>query len=174
MVTGQEGQSIHTVKKGGGTFTLHSRLSESSAGLLTCVNKTVPNCPFCPVLTPKNPHRSKIFFPRSHFRPCRGIRNWLPVYDLTFICLIFLKKRVLPLVLLSDTPENTCFRHPPNVSPGRKIRASRPFWGDAASKVVSPDPKSDQFDPSKWSVWGYNWLWKFENLLRKFENRLWK
>ena len=130
-----------------------------------------------PVLPRPNPQKSpsfKNFFPRSHFRPCRGIRNWLPVCDLTFIYLIFLKKRVLTLVLLSDTPENTCFGHPPNVSPGRKIRDLRPFWGDTASKVVSSDPQSDQFDPSKWSVWGYNWLWKFENLPRKFEKRLWK
>lgn len=123
-----------------------------------------------------NPQKSpsfQIFFPRTHFKPCRGIRNWLSVLDLISVNLIFLKKAVLPLVLQFDTPENTCFGQATKVLPRWKIRASRPFWGGAIQKVVSLTPESDQFDPWKWSVWGKNWLWKFENLLRKFENRLW-
>lgn len=103
-----------------------------------------------------NPQKSpsfQNFFPRSHFRPCRGIRNWLSVHDLTFVNLIFLKKAVLPLVLQSDTRENTYFGQAAKVSPGWKIWVSRPLWGGAIQKVVSLTLESDQFDPWKWSVW---------------------
>lgn len=102
-----------------------------------------------------NPQKSpsfQIFFPRTHFKPCRGIRNWLSVFDLTSVNLIFLKKAVLPLVLQFDTPENTYFGQATKVSPGWKIWVSRPFWGGAILKVVSLTLESDQFDPWKWSV----------------------
>ena len=123
-----------------------------------------------------NPQKSpsfQIFFPRSHFSPCRGIRNGLWFHDLTPLNLIFLKKPVLPLILLSATLKNPYFGQTGSVSSGWKFCTSRPFQRDADSQVVISDPQSGQFDPQKWSVWGKNWLWKFENLLRKFENRLW-
>lgn len=72
--------------------------------------------PFPPFLTPENPHRFKIFFPRSYRRPCRAIRNWSAKRDLTPVNIIFLKKSVFPLVLLSDTPENPCFGQSETVS----------------------------------------------------------
>ena len=86
--------------------------------MLTLVNFFHPSSPFFPLLTPRNPHRFKIFFPRPHFRPCRGIRNRLPSCSLTLINLMFLKKPVLPLVLLSTTPENPYFGQTAGVSPG--------------------------------------------------------
>ena len=39
------------------------------------------------------------------------------------------------------------------MSQGRKIRASRPFYGSSAPEVTIFTPRSDHFDPSKWSFW---------------------
>ena len=116
--------------------------------------------------TPENPPRLKFFFPRPHLRPCGAIRNGLAKQDLTPINLKYLKQPVLPLVLLSDTPENPCFEQAETVSPGWKIRVSGPFYSDATSKVAGSAPQSGQSDPQKWSVWGTDWLWKFEKRLR--------
>ena len=132
------------------------------------------------VCLPSNPQKSpsfQIFFPRSHFRPCRGIRNWLSVLYLTPINLIFLKKAVLPLVLQSHTHENACFGQTTNVSPGWKIRVLRRFWGGAILKVVSLTLESDQFDPWKWSVWPLKVVSLRQELalkIRKSPSKIWK
>ena len=41
------------------------------------------------------------------------------------------------------------------MSPGWKIRVSRPFWGVSALKVVTLTLQSGHSDPRKWSFWPF-------------------
>ena len=82
-----------------------------------------------------------------------GLWNGSCNFVFTIINLIFLKKQVLPIVLLSVTPQKRIFGQLETVSPGWKFWTSRRIYGTSASQVVTLTLESGHFDPWKWSLW---------------------